>query len=345
MFSGVFSKPQVEIIFTEVPKRHRHKLTDRNDITQSFPTFHDGEDIKGKIIVNFKSKSFEHKGIKVELLGFIQNLTKLKSSTSNFIELSSELESAGTISEKKIYSFNFPQVNMKYESYKGDYATVKYIIKLTIETKFRTLKYENEFCVINPIEKKILDDKIEPIHVSLGIKNLLQLNIEFRNKNVPYNGCMFGKITFKNVQIELKFMEIQIVRREILLGEKNCEPAYLAKFEIMDGGPIKNEFVPVRMFLKPYDLTPTYENVNSKFYVRYFINLVIADQNDERYFKQKEIVLYRVKKDKECRQKEKKQLFTGEEFVVVDEEDETEIESEENEKNEDEEKNKNNDIK
>ena len=243
----------------------------------------------------------------------------VSNSVSNFIELSNELESPGTSQlENKEYTFNFPQVNMKYESYKGDYAVVKYIIRVTIETKLRSLKYENEFCVINPIEKKILDYKIEPIQLGVGIKDLLQLSIEFRNKNIPHNGCMFGKITFKKVQIGLKFMEIQIVRREILLGDINCEPAYLAKFEIMDGGPIKNEFIPVRMFLKPYELTPTYENVNSKFYVRYYINLVIADQNDERYFKQKEIVLYRVKKDKGMREKEKKKLFTGEEYVVMD---------------------------
>ena len=336
MFSGLFSKPTVDIIFTEIPKRHRHKLTDRNDVTKSFPTFHDGEDIKGKIQINFKSKSFEHKGIKVELLGFIQNLTKIKSSVSNFIELSNELESPGTSQlENKEYTFNFPQVNMKYESYKGDYAVVKYIIRVTIETKLRSLKYENEFCVINPIEKKILDYKIEPIQLGVGIKDLLQLSIEFRNKNIPYNGCMFGKITFKKVQIGLKFMEIQIVRREILVGDKTCEPAYLAKFEIMDGGPIKNEYIPVRMFLKPYDLTPTYENVNSKFYVRYYINLVLADENDERYFKQKEISLYRIKKDKEDRIKEKNKLFTGEEYVIVDEEDETDFVSDNNKQDDD----------
>ena len=45
----------------------------------------------------------------------------------------------------------------------------------------------------------------------------------------------------------------------------------------MDGGPVKNETIPIRMFLKPYDLTPTYESVNNQFSVRYYINLVLED--------------------------------------------------------------------
>lgn len=47
------------------------------------------------------------------------------------------------------------------------------------------------------------------------------------------------------------------------------------------------------MYLTPYDLTPTYENVHNKFTVRYFLNLVLVDEEDRRYFKQQEIRLFR----------------------------------------------------
>ena len=67
------------------------------------------------------------------------------------------------------------------------------------------------------------------------------------------------------------------------------------------------------MFLSSFDLTPTYRNVNNKFRfavceplfscrpafhlllsVKYFLNLVLVDEDDRRYFKQQEIVLYRL---------------------------------------------------
>lgn len=37
-----------------------------------------------------------------------------------------------------------------------------------------------------------------------------------------------------------------------------------------------------------FELTPTYKNVQNKFSVRYFLNLVLVDEEDRRYFKQQE---------------------------------------------------------
>jgi vacuolar protein sorting-associated protein 26 len=48
-----------------------------------------------------------------------------------------------------------------------------------------------------------------------------------------------------------------------------------------------------RLYLSPYDLTPTYRDIHNKFSVRYFLNLVLVDEEDRRYFKQQEILLYR----------------------------------------------------
>ncbi len=52
-----------------------------------------------------------------------------------------------------------------------------------------------------------------------------------------------------------------------------------------------------RLFLSPYDLTPTQKNVSNRFSVKYMLNLVLVDEEDRRYFKQQEIQLYRLKED------------------------------------------------
>lgn len=65
----------------------------------------------------------------------------------------------------------------------------------------------------------------------------------------------------------------------------------------MDGAPVKGESIPIRVFLAGYDLTPTMREVHKKFSVRYFLNLVLMDTEDRRYFKQQEITLWR-KSDK-----------------------------------------------
>jgi vacuolar protein sorting-associated protein 26 len=53
------------------------------------------------------------------------------------------------------------------------------------------------------------------------------------------------------------------------------------------------EAIPVRLFLGGFDLTPTYKDVQNKFSVSYILNLVLVDEDDRRYFKQREIFLWR----------------------------------------------------
>ena len=60
------------------------------------------------------------------------------------------------------------------------------------------------------------------------------------------------------------------------------------------GASFAGESIPIRLFLSGFDtLTPTFRNVNNKFSVKYFLNLVLIDEEDRRYFKQQEITLYR----------------------------------------------------
>jgi vacuolar protein sorting-associated protein 26 len=61
----------------------------------------------------------------------------------------------------------------------------------------------------------------------------------------------------------------------------------------MDGSPSRGETIPIRLFLGGFDLTPTFRDVNKKFSTRYYLSLVLIDEDARRYFKQSEIVLYR----------------------------------------------------
>jgi Vacuolar protein sorting-associated protein 26 len=53
------------------------------------------------------------------------------------------------------------------------------------------------------------------------------------------------------------------------------------------------ECIPIRLFLSSIDLTPTYRSINNRFSVKYYLNLVLVDEEDRRYFKQQEVTLWR----------------------------------------------------
>lgn len=92
-------------------------------------------------------------------------------------------------------------------------------------------------------------------------------------------------------------MEVVIIKRESCgsgAGPNTYnESENISKYEIMDGAPVRGESIPIRLFLSPYDLTPTFKNVHNKFSVKYYLNLVLVDEEDRRYFKQQEITLWR----------------------------------------------------
>jgi len=54
------------------------------------------------------------------------------------------------------------------------------------------------------------------------------------------------------------------------------------------------ESIPIRLFLGGFpELTPTFKNIHNKFSVKYYLNLVLVDEEDRRYFKQQEVIFHR----------------------------------------------------
>lgn len=134
-----------------------------------------------------------------------------------------------------------------------------------------------------------------PIKMEVGIEDCLHIEFEYNKSKYHLKDVIVGKIYFLLVRIKIKHMEIAIIKRETTGAGSNVytENETIAKYEIMDGAPVKGESIPIRVFLAGYDLTPTMRDINKKFSVRYFLNLVLMDTEDRRYFKQQEITLWR----------------------------------------------------
>ena len=167
----------------------------------------------------------------------------------------------------------------------------------------------------------------EPIKMEVGIEDCLHIEFEYEKRCYHLHDVICGQINFLLVRIKIKHMELAVIRRETS-GEGLAQSAAagvgggsggggahtavggssskdmsnivtetqtLLKYEIMDGAPVKGELIPVRLYLKgiPADVTPTYHAENNRFLVRYFLNLVLVDEEDRRYFKQQEIILWR----------------------------------------------------
>lgn len=153
---------------------------------------------------------------------------------------------------------------------------------------------EQDIWVINYDNAPDVD---KPIKMEVGIEKCLHIEFEYMKSKYHLRDVVIGKVYFLLVRLKIKYMELALHKRETTGTGPNTfsEDEKLTKFEIMDGVPVRGESIPVRLFLGSFDLTPTYRNVHSKFSVKYLLNLVLVDDQDRRYFKQQEIMLWRKK--------------------------------------------------
>ncbi|RDX63770.1 Vacuolar protein sorting-associated protein 26A, partial [Mucuna pruriens] len=170
----------------------------------------------------------------------------------------------------------------------------EYILKVTISRNYVNNIVEYlDFVVRNYTPAPPINNSIK---MEVGIEDCLHIEFEYGKTKYHLKDVIVGKIYFLLIRIKLKSMELEVRRRESTGSGTNTyvETETLSKFELMDGVPVRGESIPVRLFLSPYELTPTYHNINNKFSVKYFLNLVLVDEEDRRYFKQQEITVYRL---------------------------------------------------
>lgn len=260
---------------------------------EHLPLFNTGQSIAGKVhIAPIPGKRVEHRGVRIELIGQIE--TYQDRGTLDFLALARNLEPPGDLTAPKSIPFEFNHVEMQYESYHGINVRLRYFLRVTVSRSYASnVTHEFKYWVRNPVP--IPPEINNSIRMEVGIEDCLHIEFEYAKAKYSLKDVVVGKIYFLLVRIKIKHMELEIRRRESAESGANTynESETIAKYEVMDGAPVRGESIPVRLFLSPYDLTPTYKNVNNRFSVKYFLNLVLVDEWDRRYFKQQEITLYR----------------------------------------------------
>lgn len=132
--------------------------------------------------------------------------------------------------------------------------------------------------------------------LEVGIEDCLHIEFEYDRTRYHLSDVVTGRVNFLLVRIKIKYMELAVIRREASgpSGAAAHESETLTRFELMDGCPVRGEHIPIRLYLGGMsELTPSFPNVANCFSVRYFLNLVLVDEEDRRYFKSQEIVLWR----------------------------------------------------
>jgi len=299
-------------------------VIDKKGQRQSIPCFTNKDTITGEVkLYPIPGKRVDHQGVRVQLVGEIE-LASERGHPHEFLSLVRDVAPPGDLFSTQTYPFEFRSVEMEYESYKGTQVRLRYLLRVTVVRGLgQTVSKEYPFWVQNPTRQENLNLGSQmvnneagttalysgevpapgpPIKMEVGIEECLHIEFEYNKGTYHLKDTVVGKIYFLLVRIKLKHMELEIRRRETVGGGSTAkvETETVAKYEIMDGAPVRGEVIPIRLHLAPYDLTPSYPNVHNKYGVKYSINLVLVDEEDRRYFKQQEITLVRLPEESAC---------------------------------------------
>eukprot|EP00005_Dracoamoeba_jomungandri_P014479 CAMPEP_0174275542 /NCGR_PEP_ID=MMETSP0439-20130205/59882_1 /TAXON_ID=0 /ORGANISM="Stereomyxa ramosa, Strain Chinc5" /LENGTH=329 /DNA_ID=CAMNT_0015367655 /DNA_START=725 /DNA_END=1714 /DNA_ORIENTATION=- len=296
MAFSIFGSPCTIDIQLDLEDRELVEITSSDNVTETLPLFMSGDPVRGQAIVTPKEgKKLEHQGITIELIGQIEMFYERGNNYEFTTDSKIDLAMPGELSEKKVFDFNFDEVAKEFESYNGINVRLRYFVKLTVKRGLvSNITLEKDIWVRQFQDFPEVNNSIK---MEVGIEDCLHIEFEYNRSKYHLNDVIIGKIYFLLVRIKIKHMELAVIKRESTGSGPNLynESETVTKYEIMDGAPVRGESIPIRLFLTPFELTPTYRQVNNKFSLRYYLNLVLVDEEDRRYFKQQEISLWRRK--------------------------------------------------
>uniref|UniRef100_A0A4W5K1B5 Vacuolar protein sorting 26 homolog B, like n=1 Tax=Hucho hucho TaxID=62062 RepID=A0A4W5K1B5_9TELE len=269
---------QIDIVLNdaETRKKAEHKTEDGKK--DQYFLFYDGDTVSGKVNITLKNpgKRLEHQGIKIEFIGQIE-LYYDRGNNYEFVSLVKDLARPGELTQSQTFDFEFTNVEKPYEAYTGQNVKLCKEMDIVVHTL------------------SIYPELNSSIKMEVGIEDCLHIEFESNKSKYHLKDVIVGKIYFLLVRIKIRHMEIDIIKRETTGTGTNVyhENDTIAKYEIMDGAPVRGESIPIRLFLAGYEITPTMRDINKKYSVRYYLNLVLIYEEERRYFKQQEITLWR----------------------------------------------------
>ncbi|KMZ07733.1 vacuolar protein sorting-associated protein 26 [Drosophila simulans] len=291
-FLGFGQSADIEIVF-DGAEHKTAEVKGEDGKVEKMLLFYDGETVSGKVNVTLKKpgSKLEHQGIKIEFIGQIE-LYYDRGNHHEFKCLAKALARPGDLIQNNSYPFDFPKVEKQFEVYAGSNVRLRYFLRATIVRRISDITKEVDIAVHTLCSYPEMNN---PIKMEVGIEDCLHIEFEYNKSKYHLRDTIIGKIYFLLVRIKIKHMEIAIIKKESTGTGPTMfnENETIAKYEIMDGAPVKGESIPIRVFLAGYNLTPTMRDINKKFSVKYFLNLVLMDTEDRRYFKQQEITLWR----------------------------------------------------
>jgi len=265
--------------------------------------YHEGDTIKGSVILNSKS-SIAHQGVFLTLEGNVilsvssKNVGRIEAMYNNtkpipIILTSIDLVKAGKFAEgitEIPFQVKLESVNQLYETYHGVNIQIQYqiksLVKRTMLNKDLQAQFEvlveyskGEEAIMKPLKFHISPQSIENLKSGTLVPNF-SIRGELDSTVCCISQPFTGELTIEKSELPIRSIELQLLRVETVgSAEYHAKNVSEIQFiEIANGDVIHNLSIPVYMMFPRLFCCPTMETINFK--IAFELNIAILFTND-----------------------------------------------------------------
>jgi len=283
------SDSELEITLLPPPDNEKYRLP--YFVPGSF-IFLSTDKIEGKLkIPLINGSSFKHEGIYAAVVG--QFRVKSDESIIPFFKRKKLIIQPGEITRESVLNFGIRSLDYSVPSFYGTYVDVRYVLQVWVECG------KNKMSGMTPIYLLKLDEKpqsVAPSKFDFGIQNILHIEYYLLNPIFDCGSVIIGRIYFSVIKIRIVQGFIEIRRDEELnTGIVNLKnKATVCRYELLDGVPVRGDYVPIRLFMPGVKVWPYKNSENVDFKVYYSIRLLFYDEHGKKYVKELDDKVFRL---------------------------------------------------
>ena len=240
-------------------------------------------------------KKVSHKSIQLTIFGEFRGDTTNKEVYERFYQRTQCLMPPGDLTEELSTDFTFENINLPANTYYGTAINAIYGIEVRVVHRISDFVVEKQFIGLSystyPLKTTI--------HNEVGIKNILHVEFIFPRQAYDAREPIVGAACFILVKLRIVFMRMNVFRSEVYNSETSFfkKKTLLKTYDILDGAPVKGDFIPIRLFMSDVDLWPYTNFKGSNLEVEHYLRVEMIDENGKKYFKKMKVYFNRFKKE------------------------------------------------
>lgn len=293
MLSFLHVNPEIII---EIPGNQKLMDEIKDFSPPDIVAYYRSDTITGKVTIKPPpGKKVSHKSIMLTVFGEFRGDTTNKEVYERFYERTQCLMPPGDLVNELSTDFTFENINLPTNTYYGTAINALYGVEVRICHRISDFVVEKQFIGLSYATYPLKTT----LHNEVGIKNVLHVEFIFPRQAYDAREPIVGAACFILVKLRIVFMRMNIFRSEVF----NSETSYFKKktllktYDILDGAPVRGDFIPIRIFMGDIDLWPYQHFKGSTLEVEHYLRVEMSDENGKKYFKKMKVYFNRFRKE------------------------------------------------